>query len=441
MKTENDCQLLLAVSGGVDSVVLCDLLFKMNFNFAIAHCNFQLRGADSERDEVFVNTLGHKYGKQVFVKRFDTAGFASKNRMGIEEAARDLRYAWFRALIKKSDQIQVVTNTEHLNDFRYLLTAHHANDNIETLLMNFFRGTGISGLHGILPIQGHIIRPLLFAFREEIQQYAKENNLQWVEDVSNESEKYTRNFFRLQLIPAIKKVFPNVEDNLVQNIDRFGEAEVLYQQAISIHIKKLVEQKGNELHIPVLKLQKAQPLHSIIWEIIKPFGFTSAQVTEVKKLLNAGNGSFVQSASHRIIKNRNWLIVAPNATETAFHIVIEKEDQEIFFEAGKLQIDQLKPDHIKLDGGANIAMLDAAQIQFPLLLRKWKTGDYFYPLGMQKKKKLSRFLIDLKLSKTEKEKLWVLEMNKKIIWVIGYRIDNRFKVIPSTRNVLKLRLS
>ncbi len=292
-------------------------------------------------------------------------------------------------------------------------------------------------MHGILLKQGKIIRPLLFAHKEEIIEYARENNLNWVEDSSNAEDKYTRNFFRLQILPAIKKVFPNIENNLLKNIERFKEVEVLYDQAIEFHKKKLVDKKGNEFHISVLKLQKTTPLDSIIFEIIKDFNFHSSQVDEVKKLFTAANAAYINSLSHRIIKNRNWLIIAPVETIESQHILIKENDKKIVFEGGTLWFEQLNNNR-KPATEKNIASLDADKIMFPLLLRKWKQGDYFYPLGMQKKKKLKKFLIDEKLSKTEKEKVWVLEMNKKILWIVGFRIDDRFKLNLETQNVLKI---
>jgi tRNA(Ile)-lysidine synthase len=230
-----------------------------------------------------------------------------------------------------------------------------------------------------------------------------------------------------------------VEDNLLQNIQRLGEAEILYNQAVAVHKKKLLEVKGNEVHIPVLKLQKSEPLQTIIWEIIKDFQFTAAQTAEVKKLLHSENGKYVASLTHRIIKNRKWLIIAPLQTEAAAHILIEKEDIEIVYEDGALSFKKALSTNYQPSSSPAIATLDAAHMQYPLLLRKWKQGDYFYPLGMKKKKKLSKFFIDLKLSKTAKEKVWVLEMNKKIIWVIGYRIDDRFKITPATKHVLLIQ--
>jgi tRNA(Ile)-lysidine synthase len=437
----HNAKLILAVSGGIDSIVLTDLVARSGFDFVIAHCNFQLRGEESSRDEIFVRSLESKYGKQVLVKTFDTEKYAAENKISIQETARELRYEWFNQLIIDNGQL-TIANTEqstlNIQEATHLATAHHANDNIETLLINFFRGTGISGLHGIPSQQGKIIRPLLFAKRGEILAYAKENNLQWVEDSSNVLEKYTRNFFRLQIIPAIKDVYPNIEDNLLNNIERLKETEILYQQSIQQHLKKLCEQKENEIHIPVLKLQKTNPLNTILWEIIKQYNFHAAQNNEVKKLFEAENGSYIASATHRIIKNRSWLIIAPIETEQAENILIEETDKKIKFKNGTIELENLQLINYKQQTDNNIATLDAKEIEFPLLLRKWKQDDYFYPLGMNKKKKLSKFFIDQKLSKTEKEKVWVVEMNKKILWIIGYRIDDRFKITSSTKEVLRM---
>ena len=435
----NQTQLILAVSGGVDSVVLVDLCHKAGFQFVIAHCNFQLRGEESIRDENFVKSLGEKYNKEVLTKRFDTKIYAEENKISIQVAARELRYGWFEEVV--SGQWLVVNNnvapysqlTTHNSQ---LATAHHADDNIETLLLNFFRGTGISGLHGILPKQGKIIRPLLFAKREEIVAYAKEQNLSWVEDSSNSSDKYSRNFVRHQVVPLMKTIYPQVDDNLLGNIERFKEIELIYNASIEQTKSKLIEVKGNERHIPILKLKKQIPLKTIVFEIIKDFGFASTQTEEAIKLLDAANGSYMASASHRLIINRNWLIIAPLQSEEAINIIIEEGTKKIVFAEGTLLFETTSTNNSLTPTDANIAALDASEIKYPLLLRPYKQGDYFYPLGMLKKKKLSKFFIDQKLSKTQKERVWVLESDKRIVWVIGYRIDNRFRLKPSTSRQL-----
>jgi tRNA(Ile)-lysidine synthase len=435
-------KLLLAVSGGVDSVVLCELCKQAGYDFIIAHCNFQLRGQESERDESFVRALGKKYAVEVLVKKFDTEKYATENKLSIQVAARELRYTWFYELLErtKADINSNIPNSQFLIP-NYLLTAHHANDNIETLLMNFFKGTGINGLHGILPKQANVIRPLLFAKKAEIAAFAVANNLSFVEDSSNASDKYTRNYFRNQLIPDLQKVFPQVENNLLNNIERFREIEMLYLQTVHLAKKKLLQPKGNEIHIPVLKLLKIAALNSIVYEIIKDHGFTTHQTDEVVDLLKSESGKYVSSATHRIIKNRNWLIIAPNKTTEAANIFIEENSNQVVFKHGEISFELLPTQNFKPQTQNHIAQLNAAEIKFPLLLRKWKTGDYFYPLGMQKKKKLSRFFGDQKLSLTQKEKTWVIEMDKKIIWVVGLRIDDRFKITGNTKNILQISFS
>ena len=451
--------LLLATSGGADSVALCELCYQAGFHFEIAHCNFQLRGEESERDEKFVLRLGDKYWTKVFVKKFETNKYAEENKTSIQVAARELRYGWFEELLKELSGIRYhVSGTSHIQDKQklgsiiadasyliahpsYLLTAHHANDNIETLLMNFFKGTGIKGLDGILPRQGNIIRPLLFAKKEEILLFIKENNLEFVEDSSNNSDKYTRNYFRHQLIPSVQKVFPQVEENLIENLDRFKEIEILYQQSIELHKKKLLEPKGNEIHIPVLKLLKTKPLKTVVYEIIKEYGFTAHQTDETINLLKSESGKYISSSSHRIIKNRNWLIISPTNNLQANHILINESDTSVDFEQGKLKLKKHLGWNEKPSDSNEVAMFDLKNITFPLLLRKWKQGDYFYPLGMQGKKKLSKFFIDQKMSLTEKEKIWLIESNKKIVWIIGKRIDDRFKITEKTKNVLSIHFN
>ncbi|MBS1933480.1 MAG: tRNA lysidine(34) synthetase TilS [Bacteroidetes bacterium] len=436
-------KLLLAVSGGVDSVVLCELCYRCGFDFAIAHCNFQLRGNESDRDEEFVKQLAEKYQKPFFVKRFETERYAIEKKISIQVAARELRYAWFTELV---DRWQMTVDSPNSNTGNwqlatgiFLATAHHLNDSIETMLMNFFKGTGISGLHGILSKQGKIIRPLLFATKEEIIQFATENHLQWVEDSSNDSDKYARNHLRHHIIPAVEKIYPELINNLSSNIERFRDLETLYHQSILQHKKKLLEQKGNEIHVPVLKLKKSEPLNTIIYEIIKDFDFTSGQVDEVINLLDSESGKYIESSSHRIIKNRNWIIIAPNNVDEANNIVVDDINCQLsIVNYGSIHFEVHSTTNYKLQTSNSIAQLDASKIKFPLIVRNWKLGDYFYPLGMKKKKKLARFFIDNKLSQTQKEKIRVIEMNKKIIWVIGMRIDERFKITPQTKEIVKI---
>jgi tRNA(Ile)-lysidine synthase len=427
---------LIAVSGGIDSVVLCHLCKKADLDFSIAHCNFGLRGEESTRDEFFVTQLAELFQVPFFLKHFDTKTFVDEHRLSIQEAARKLRYDWFEEIMEGKIQ-ESGYDMNRIPDF--LLTAHHLNDNVETVVMNFFKGTGISGLRGIQLKNGKIIRPLLYTKRREIVDYANENKLSWVHDSSNDTIKYTRNYFRHTVIPVIEKVFPEAVNNVSQNIQRFSEIEVLYQQAIELHKKKLMEYKGNEVHIPVIKLLKSTPIASIIYEIIKEFGFGHKQVNEVIRLVKSESGRYMNSSTHRILHNRNWLIISPLQAEDSGIIVLEEGQEELIFGKQKIQVTTIDS-KITINKESNIALLDARLIQYPLLIRKWKQGDYFYPLGMPKKKKLSRFFIDQKLSNVEKEEVWVVESGKRIAWIIGLRIDDRFKITPSTSRAIQLKI-
>ena len=419
-------RLILAVSGGLDSVVLLDLLSRAGYGLVVAHCNFGLRGEESLRDEAFVRQQAASYGREVLVRHFDTAGYAASHRVSVQVAARELRYAWF-------SEVAAATGC------RYVVTAHHQDDNIETLLMNFFKGTGIAGLRAMLPRQGIVVRPLLFASREAIRAYALERGLSWVEDSSNVSDKYTRNYFRHQVIPLVAQAYPGVLDNLADNVDRFREIEVIYRQAIDGQKKKLLEYRGNEVHIPVLKLLQSEALGTLLYEILSPYGFSPQQAEACRELLASPSGRYIVSATHRVLKNRRFLIITPLETTEATHVLLEAADTTVAFADGVLRLQRLAAERVGgLDQGPRVALLDASAVRFPLLLRPWKTGDYFYPLGMRKKKKLSRFFIDNKLSVVQKEKVWVVEMDKKIVWVVGLRIDDRCRLGAGTKEVLRI---
>lgn len=420
-------KLLIAVSGGIDSVVLCELCSRAGYDFFIAHCNFRLRGEESDRDQEFVNQLAANYHVPFYLGAFDTATLAKDQKKSIEETARDLRYSWFNELLK-------------IHSLKYILTGHHADDNIETVLMHFFRGTGIKGLRGMLTKQGKIIRPLINFRRKDLEEYASGKGLTFVTDHTNLESIYTRNYFRNDLIPAAEKHYPEAMDNILHNITRFRETEILYQQAIAFHKKKLLLQKDKEVHIPVLKLKHSEPLTTIVYEIIKDFDFTAHQVKEIISLLDSESGKYISSSTHRIIKNRNWLIISPLQSAGASHILVEESDTTVEYRGGKIELKKIEHKKTVIPTDPRIAWLDYDEIRFPLLLRKWKPGDYFYPLGMPGKKKLSRFFIDQKLSLTQKEDVWVIEMNKKIVWVVGLRIDERFKIKESTKNILSLSL-
>lgn len=446
-------RLLLAVSGGLDSVVLTKLCVESGFPFELVHCNFQLREQESERDEEFVRALANTYVVPVHSKRFQTAQYAAENKCSIQVAARELRYAWFETLIREKGNPQDPARL-------FLVTAHHRDDNIETVLMNYFKGTGVAGMRGMLPKQGYLIRPLLFASRTMLAEFAEIEKLEWVEDSSNALDKYTRNFFRHRVIPLVEEKFPGAIGNIAENIERFRQIEFLYKESIAAHLKKLVEKKEHEIHLPVLKWQKTEGHETILFELLKDFHFTPAQTKEVLQLFESETGKYVQSATHRIFRNRAWLILSPLQPGETSHVLIEQMKTQVKFPGGTLQMEELSADSekgkmakekvlsvsnlpnekTKKSLSEHTVQLSADDLEFPLLLRKWKTGDYFYPLGLNRKKKISRFLIDQKLSKTEKEKIWVLESNRKIIWVVGMRIDHRFRLQNPTKRILSLRL-
>jgi len=420
-------KILVAVSGGADSMTLAALLQRMGAEIAIAHCNFNLRGAESDADEAFVRSWSQVAGIPVHVQKFDTPGLLKAQGGNLQELARDLRYAWFETLRQELG-------------FDLVATAHHRQDSVETLLINFFRGTGIAGLHGILPQQGKVIRPLLAFTKEELEQYAREHEIPWREDSSNYKDDYTRNAIRQHLLPVVLGIFPQAIEQLAGNTQRFREAGLLYDEAIGRYRKKLMEQRRQDWYLPVLKLRQVQALATVLWELVKPFGFNAAQLPDILHLLDAETGRYVAAPDYRIIRNRNFLIITARHTEESTHILIEEGESGVaapgFILSLKRHVFGGEPDmaHIrKLEPEA--LCVDAGKLHYPLVLRPWKTGDYFYPLGkLRKKKKVSRYLIEQKVPLHEKEQVWVLESNKKIVWVVGRRADDRFRVTAQTAN-------
>lgn len=427
-----DKKLFVAVSGGLDSVVLCHLLHQSGYNFTILHCNFKLRGEESERDEAFVRHLAEQYGCAVQVESFNTKEYAESRRISVQLAARELRYRWFDEVMGEDKKA-------------VLLTAHHADDNMETMLMNIFRGSGLRGVRGILPKQQRIVRPLLCARRKELEEYAKEHQLQWVEDSSNLSDKYTRNFFRHHVIPVIKERIPSAEENLENTLKILRKTSLFYEYSIERTKRKLFEPQGRLEGIPVLKLKSYPGYEALLWEIIQEFGFTFGQLQDVLHLLEAETGKYVQSPTHRIIRNRKFLLIAPLHKEASADFLLVEHENETLELPGCMMKFSVKVIESLADIPKDpyVAVFPLEKISFPLIVRKWKKGDYFYPFGMKKKKKkLSRFFIDLKLSAPEKESQYVLEMDKKILWVIGRRTDERFMItrFPVEGLVVELKI-
>ncbi len=426
-KLENS--VLLTVSGGADSMVMAHLFLKNQIKFAIAHCNFQLRGAEADKDETLVKEWCGNYNILFHTIRFDTKQKVEEWKKGTQETARILRYEWF-------EQLRI------LHNYAGIVTAHHANDNVETILINLFKGTGISGMHGILPVNGYLLRPLLNVSKEVILDFAKENNVPYRNDESNFNDDYLRNALRLNVIPQIKKYFPNIIDNVNESIVRFKETETLFNITIERQRKELLEKRGEDYYIPILKLKNREPLNTIFYEFLKPFGFSSLQIPHVLQLQNAESGRFVASSTHRIIRNRNFLIIAalPTVSATDFILI---ETVPCFLNLGIKEFTfSIIDKKVDIINDPRYAYIDIKDIEFPLILRRKKEGDYFYPLGLaMKKKKVSKFLIDQKVPLHEKDTIWILECSKKIVWVAGYRLDERFKVKASTDKILLVKIN
>ena len=419
---------LLTVSGGIDSMVMVHLFLKSGISFAVAHCNFQLRGAESDLDEQLVKDWCELNKIVLHVTHFETKKHAEEWKKGTQETARILRYEWFERVRKEKGYTRIVT-------------AHHANDNVETLLINLFKGTGISGLHGILPDNNNIIRPLLFASKDAIVAYAAEYEVNYRDDASNASDDYLRNAVRHNIVPAIQQWFPNAVTSVNESINRFAEAEIMYKKSIDSERKKLIEQRGQDFYIPILKLKHREPLSTIIYELTHPFGFNATQINHILALLSSESGHYVASSTHRIIRNRDFLIITTLPAQTADLVLVEAAPCTI--DIGKYSFSFSIQDKPKqLDTDPNVACLDLSKIEFPIILRKWKTGDYLYPIGMKmKKKKVSKLLIEAKMPIHEKEHVWVLECAKRIAWVAGLRPDERFKIKESSEQVLLVKRS
>ncbi len=420
--------LMIAVSGGVDSVVLARICHGLKYNIVIAHCNFQLRGADSGGDELFVQKMAEQLNVPFYAKKFNTKAFKETAKIGTQEAARNLRYAFF-------DELAVELETASGKKVS-LLTAHHLDDNVETCLMYFFRGTGIRGLLGMHTKENRLQRPLLFATKIEIEAYAAENDIVYRKDLSNEGTEYKRNLLRNKLIPVLTEAFPQLQHAVSKNIGLFKDVFDIYQEAILNKQKLLARRKGSSVKMLVSQLQKMLGGRACLHEIIRPFNFTAAQENDVWNLCFGETGKMVSSATHRIIRDRDFLVILPIQKPDPSAYSLVEGSAEFSFDAGSLQLHFLAEPGINAD--ENIAELDADLVAFPLTLRKWKYGDYFYPLGMRKKKPLNRFFIDQKYAVDQKENIWIVESGQKIIWVVGCRIDDRFKITGKTKNVLRI---
>jgi tRNA(Ile)-lysidine synthase len=418
-------RLVIAISGGIDSVVLAQLCHKLNFDFALAHYNFNLRGNESDADEDFVLDLGEQLNVEVFVQNFDTEAYAEENKCSIQMAARELRYDWFSELAKQ------------LN-FDYILTAHHADDNLETFLINFTRGTGLNGLTGIPELNGNIARPLLLFSRETIEAYAKSENIVWREDSSNSSRKYLRNKLRHEVIPILKEINPNVLDSFQNTLSNLKETEAIVNQSIKDFLSKaILKEEGNTITYAVSEFKKQNNPKAFLFEAFKECGFN--EWNDVEGLLDAETGKHVASNTHKLTKHRQFLILSElcHSEQSEESLLITKENRSIKTPIGILFFDEAEA---LMDNSKTIIYIDAEKLNYPLELRQWQTGDIFHPIGMKGKKKVSKYLKDEKLTPSEKENTWVLTSENKIVWVVGRRADELFKVTDQTNKILKIEL-
>lgn len=432
-----DKKILIAVSGGLDSITLTHLMKQLNLDIALAHCNFKLRGLESDADEQFIKNYTIKNNIPFFTTHFNTTKIAEKNKISIQMAARNLRYEWFNKILNK-------------HQYHYLLTAHHLDDMFETFLINLSRGTGLDGLVGIPQINDKIVRPLLPFSREEIFTYAQKEKIEWREDESNLTTKYHRNKIRHQVVPILKELNPSLLNSFQNTLNHLKNSqEILINHINDIKDQIIInEAKSNDeniiLKIVIEKLNRLSHPKNYLFEILKNYGFT--QWDDVVNLGNTQSGKMVLSNTHRLIKDRDYLLLTThpnikteNHPKTAYEISsnITSINTPI-----KLNFESVNPEKINLKSEAdNYIILDKDLLKFPLKLRKWEKGDYFCPFGMEGTKKVSKFFKDEKYSLPQKESTWLLCSENQIIWIVGKRFDNRFKVSTQTNHILKITLN
>lgn len=423
-------KVLIAISGGSDSVVMAHLLLQLGYQIGLAHCNFQLRGDEADKDETLVKSLASKWEVPFYHTSFNTAELANVKGISIQMAARDLRYDWLE-------------NTRKEEGYSTIATAHHMNDNAETLLLNLVKGTGIAGLHGILPRSNKIIRPILSLSKNEVLEYANTHKLHFRDDASNADNKYERNRIRLDVIPELETINPKLIETLNSNIQRFKDAETIYQLGLKQLSKKLIDRRREGIYISIKKLELLPYAKTFLYEILSDYGFDNEQVQQVEKSMYKQPGQQFYSTTHRVIRDREFLIISP--TEEIEHhgpVFIQQEQSKVNGSNLTLSIrTKTRTKNLNISEQENIVQLDANQLEWPLQLRKWKRGDYFYPIGMKKKKKkVSDLLTDNKLNVLDKENTWVLLSGERICWVVGQRMDERYKITDATQQILEIKL-
>ena len=414
-------KLLLAVSGGIDSMVLVQLFQQLKYDFAIAHCNFQLRGEESDGDEVFVKTVCEQLKVPVHSTKFDTKQIAETQKTSIQVTARNLRYDWFSKLLEG-------------NSIDFLLTAHQLDDSLETFIINLSRGTGLDGLTGIPMQNENIVRPLLVFSREEIAAYAKENNIEWREDSSNASDKYLRNKIRYDIVPILKELNTSFLNSFQNTLDNLQQAQSLVDDASRIVYRKVVEDLPLQKKINLTELMQLPNYRAYLYQWLSPFGFTAWE--DIYDLVTATSGKQIFSTDYILLKDRTDLIVFPKNTEaeTASYW-IQKGEKEVKI---PLNISFCKTTDTSHQA-RNTIFVDENKLTYPLEIRKWQEGDFFYPIGMEGKKKVSKFFKDEKLSLIDKSNIWLLCSDSQIVWIINKRQDSRFKVDNNTKISIQIQ--
>ncbi|MFL9835896.1 tRNA lysidine(34) synthetase TilS [Flavobacterium sp. ST-75] len=416
-------KLLLATSGGIDSMVLVHLFNRLNYTVAMAHCNFGLRGEESDGDEKFIKDYAQKNSIELFVTNFDTNKYAEEFKLSIQIAARRLRYSWFYELMEQ-------------NSFDFLLTAHHLDDSIETFLINLTRGTGLDGLTGIPQQNDKIVRPLLPFGRNEIEQYAKDNNITWREDSSNASDKYLRNKLRHDVVPVLKSLNPSFLESFQDTLNHLKQSQSLADDAAVLVYKQVVSEKDNQKLIDINQLKRLPNYKAYLYQWLTPLGFTAWK--DIYSLTEAQSGKQILASGYRLLKDREKLILQPIEENVTNVYEIPEGTTEISQPFGM----RLTNVNKTLKKYANNAIyVDADTLKFPLFARKWMEGDYFFPAGMNgQKKKVSKYFKDEKMSLSEKEKTWLLCSGNQIVWIINKRADERFKVTDKTTQIIKIEV-
>lgn len=419
-------RVLLAVSGGMDSVVMSELFHLAEFKFGIAHCNFKLRANESDADQAFVEQLAKRYKVPFYTVDFETEDYASSHKISTQMAARDLRYQWFQDLCEEFE-------------YNYVAAAHHRDDQVETLFINLIRGTGISGLHGILPKQKNLIRPLLDLSRKQIEAYVIHNKLKYREDSSNASDKYLRNKIRHHLVPVLEDLSDNYLDTINSNISKFRDAELVYLQQIALAKKEIYTKQGDLSKISIPKLKTFKPEATYLYELLKDFGFSFNVTEDIIQSLDNISGKRFFSDTHELLKDRDYLLIRSLIKKVEDEEVLIQEDEDGIDVPIKLKLSRIENSkNLKISKLSHKVQLDLEKIEFPLQLRKWKRGDYFYPFGCTYKKKLSDYFIDNKLSQFEKEAVYLICSGDAIIWIVNHQIDNRFRIQSKSKQILKI---